>query len=217
MEDDLIRKIRDTVSKSSNLEEADARSLMILVRKLLDKMSEIDQKYFLVIRLFANWAAHIAITQSNTGLRILSAINNGLVAVKDSTDTIAIQTTMSRAIGFPALRKEMKLFFDRIRVDDILVSDNDSWATFVGHLVEIIRDVPISFPELSGLDKTKRKIYEEIAQSPIKPEAGMVAAQISQEDYAAARTQEAARNMCLLIRTADTTTIVIPLLIDITT
>jgi hypothetical protein len=126
-----------------------------------------------------------------------------------------MQCAMSNAIGFPALRREMRLFLGRIGVDDRLVSDNLVWAVFVTHLVEIIRDVPISFPELSSLDKTKRKIYEEIAQNPIKPGAGVVAAQISQVDYGALGAPEAGRNMCLLIRTADTSTVVMPLLIDV--
>ena len=96
-----------------------------------------------------------------------------------------------------------------------MASDNHVWAVFVSHLVEIIRDVPISFPDLSSLDKTKLKIYEEIAQNPIKPGAGVVAAQISRVDYAALGAPEMGSRMCLHIRTADTTTIVIPLVIDV--
>lgn len=215
MEDDLIRKIRSTVGKESALEEADVRSLMILIRKLLDKMQERDQRLFVVTRLFSNWVAHIAITQSNTGLRILSAINSALVRIKNSTDTLYMQTKMSEAIGFPALRKEMRLFLGRIGVSDDLVADNRVWAVFASHLIEIIRDVPISFPKLSSLDKTKRKIYEEIAQNPIKAGAGVVAAQISAVDYAALGAPEMGSHMCLHIRTADTTTIVIPLAIDV--
>jgi hypothetical protein len=215
MEDDLIRKIRDTTLKSSNLEETDVRSLMILIRKVLERMRESNQQAFLIIKLFSNWSAHTAITQSNTGLRLLSAVNNALVSIRNSTDIVAMQCAMSNAIGFPALRKEMGLFLGRIGVDDRLVSDNLIWSVFVTHLVEIIRDVPISFPELSSLDKTKRKIYEEIAQNPIKPGAGVVAAQISQVDYGAIGAPEAGRNMCLLIRTADTSTVVMPLLIDV--
>ena len=214
MKDDLIGKIKSTAGKYKNLEEADVLSLMILIRKLLDTMPESDQKLFLVIRLFSNWVVHIKITQSNTGLRIRSAINNALVSIKDSTDTVAMQTKMSEAIGFPALRKELKLFFDHIEVDDVLVSNNHSWAILVSHLIEIIRDVPLSFPQLSVLDATKRKIYEEIAQNPIKPGAGVIAVQISRIDYAALGAQGMGDTMCLLITTEDTTTLIIPLLID---
>jgi len=215
MEKDLITKIKNTVAKNKDLEEADVRSLMILVRKLLDKMPQSDQKLYLTIRLFSNWVAHIKITKSNTGLRILSAINNALVSVKDSVNTVAMQTKMSEAIGFPVLRKEMKLFFGRIGVDDMLVFNNNLWAIFIAHLIEIIRDVPLSFPQISALDGTKRKIYEEIAQNPIKAGAGVISIQISLINYAALGARELGDIMCLLIKTEDRTTIVMPLFIDV--
>jgi hypothetical protein len=215
MKDDLINKIRSAVGKQENLEEADVRSLMILTRKLLDTMPESDQKLFLVTRLFSNWVAHIEITQSNTGLRILAAINNALVSVKDSNDTVAMRTGISEAIGFPVLRKELRLFFHHIDVDDILVSNNHTWAIFISHLIEIIRDVPLSFPQLANLDTTKRNIYDEIAQNPIKLGAGVIAVKISRIDYAALGAQEIGETICLLIKLEDTTTIVIPLLIDV--
>ena len=177
-------------------------------------MPESDQKLFLITRLFANWVAHIEITRSNTGLRILSTINSALVSIKDSADTVAIQTNISEAIGFPALRKELELLFDHIEIDDVLVSNNYAWAIFISHLIEIIRDVPLSFPKLSVLDTTKRKIYEEISQNPIKPGAGVIAVQISLIDNATLGPKEPGDTMCLLIRTEDTTTIVVPLLID---
>jgi hypothetical protein len=215
MEKDLITKIANTVAKSKDIEEADVRSLMILVRKLLDNMPQSDQKPYLTIRLFSNWAAHIKITESNTGLRILAAINNALVSIKDSVDLVAMQTKMSEAIGFPVLRKEMKLFFGYIDVTDMLVSDNNLWAIFITHLIEIIRDVPLSFPPLSALDAPKRKIYEEIAQNPIKPGAGVISIKISRIDYGALGVKELGDIMCLLIKSEDTTTIVMPLLIDV--
>lgn len=40
MEEDLITKIKDIVAKKENVNENDIRSLMILIRKLLDKMPQ---------------------------------------------------------------------------------------------------------------------------------------------------------------------------------
>ena len=214
MEDDLIEKIRETVSKKEKLEEADIRSLMIIIRKLLDMISPADQQLFLIIRLFANWAVHVEITKSNTGLRVLSAINDVLVAYK-SADTDAMRARISQEIGFSALRKEIKLFFDRIGVDDKVVADNSVWSVFVTNLIEIIRDVPLSFPPLSALDKSKRKIYDKIAINPIKPGAGVILIQISLVNYESMGAKNTGDIMCLLIRTEDTTTIVIPLLVDV--
>lgn len=210
---DLIAKITETVSKKEALEEADVRSLMILVRKLLDLMQQSDQQSFLITRLFANWAVHIGITKSNTGLRILSAINDALVTFK-SADTDALRNGISKEIGFSALRREMKLFLNNTGIDDTIVSDNKVWAVFVGHLIEIIRDVPLSFPPISSLDKAKRKIYDQIARNPIKPGAGVVAIQISNVDYSALGVKDTGEIMCLAIRTEDTTTIVVPLSVD---
>jgi hypothetical protein len=215
MEKDLITKIKTTAAKKEHIDEEGIRSLMILIRKLLDKMPQSDQNLYLTIRLFCNWVAHIKITQSNTGLRILAEINDALVSIKNSTDMIAMRTKMSQAIGFSDLRKELKSFFGHIGVDDILVSDNNIWAVFIDNLIEIIRDVPLSFPQLSKLDATKQNIYKKIAQNPIKPGAGVISIQISRVDYAALGAQEVGDIMCLLIRTEDTTTTVIPLLIDV--
>jgi hypothetical protein len=215
MTKDLINKINETIAKKIDLEEADVRSLMILIRKLLDKMSQTNQNLYLIIRLFCNWAAHIEITNSNTGLRILAEINDAFVNAKNSTDTEQIRTKISSAIGYPALRKELKSFFSRIGADDTLVSDNNVWAIFITNLIEIIRDVPLSFPQLSNLDRTKQKIYDQIAQNPIKPGAGVISIQISRINYDALGVKGAGDIMCLLIRTEDTTTTVIPLLIDV--
>jgi len=211
---DLITKIKETVSKNEALEEPDVRTLMILVRKLLDLMNQSDQQTFLISRLFANWAVHIEITQSNTGLRILSAINDALVKYK-SADTETMRAGISEEIGFSALRKEMKLFLDNNGIEDTIVSDNHVWAVFVNHLIEIIRDVPLSFPPISDLDGTKRKIYDQIALNPIKPGAGVVAIQISVVDYDSLGAKDTGEIMCLVIRTEDTTTIVVPLEIDV--
>ena len=211
MKKDLITKIKATVAKKEKIDEESTRSLMILVRKLLDKMPQSDQNLYLTIRLFCNWVAHNEITKSNTGLRILAKINDTLVSIKDSTDEIEIRTKMSQAIGFSALRKELKLFFGNIDVDDILVSNNNIWAVFIDNLIEIIRDVSLSFPPLSKLDKGKQKIYDQIAKNPIKAGAGVICIKICLIKYPNPTNQI----MCLAVRTEETSTLVIPLLIDV--
>jgi hypothetical protein len=215
MDKGLIRKVRTFVEQREHIEEAHVRSFMILTRKLLDGLSELDQNSFLILRLFCNWAAHIEITKSNTGLRILAEINDALVDVKNSKDPSLTQAIISQALGYQALRKELQLFLDQIGVDNVLATDNDIWAVFICNLLETIRDVPLSFPELSKLDPTKKAIYKKIAQNPIKPGAGVLSIQISRIDYSALGSKNAKETMCLLIRTEDTTTLVVPLLIDV--
>ncbi len=210
MEKDIITKIKTIILKKENINEEEVRSLMILIRKILDKMSEPEKNLYLTLRLFCNWIAHNEITKSNTGLRILAKINDTLVSIKNSQDIIEMRGKMSQAIGFSVLRGELKLFFDQINVNDIFVSDKNIWAVFLNHLIEIIRDVPLSFPSLSSLDSTKQRIYDQIAQNPIKVGAGVVSLKICLVKYPLP-TDEI---MCLCVRTEDTTT-VIPLLIDV--
>jgi len=138
-------------------------------------------------------------------LRILSAINDTLVTFK-SAHTDILRRGISQEIGFPALRREMKLFFGNLDIDDTVVSDNHIWAVFVVHLIEIIRDVPLSFPKLSALDKTKRKVYDHISRNAIKLGAGVISIQISNVDYNALGAKDIGERMCLL-RMEDTTTI----------
>lgn len=211
MKNDIINKIQKIVSKGAGIDENDTRSLMILIRKLLELMSQFDKSQFLTLHLYCNWVAHIEITQSNTGLRILAEINDTLVTVKDLTDTTEIQKRMSSAIGFSVLRKEISQFLQKFGIDEALVRDNSNWAVVLTNLIEIIRDVPLSFPQISQLDKTKQKIYTQIVKNPIKPGAGVISAKISLATYPPPTNQV----MSLFIKTEDTTTVVIPLLIDV--
>ncbi len=215
MKKDLIKKIKRVTAKGKSITEEDIRALMGMIRKLLERMSDADRQQYLTLNLFCNWAAHTKITQSNIGLRILAKVNDTLVQIRNSKDLIEIRLKMSQAIGTVSLRQELTKLFRSIGVSDDLVLDDNLWGiVFLNHLIEIIRDVPLSFPQLSTLDKTKLKIYNQIAQNPIKPGAGVVAIWISLVDYSK-WWKDAGEMMCLFIRTEDTTTTIIPLLIDV--
>jgi len=201
----IIDKILKVINKKETMEETDACYLMVTFRKILDGMEPSDQQQFLVLRLFCNWVVHIEITNSTTGLRILSAINNALVKYK-SASIDEFQVGISNEIGFIALRRELKDFFKKLEIIDTLVSDDRVWGKFVSHLVEIILNIPLTFPELSKLDKAKQKIYKKIAQNSIKPGAGVVLIQISNIDYGNGKIF-----LCLVIMTEDTSKIIVPI------
>ena len=190
-------------------------ALMLLIRKILDRISQNDQNSFLILRLFCNWTAHIKITKSNVGIRILAKVNNVLVKIKDSTDTAFMQNEIAEAIGFSILYKEIKTFLKKFDIDNVLVSSGAVLAVFIENLIEIIRDVSISFSEISQLSKTRKGIYDEIAKNAIKIGAGVLSIKISQIDYSALGINNAGKFFCLFIRTEDTTTIIVPLSINI--
>lgn len=202
-------KIQSCLDQGEAITEDQVRSLMILVRKNLELIPEADLAHFLTLNLFCNWCGHVEITQSNTGLRILAKINDVLVRVKTSTDIDHILAEVSGAIGFDIFRTEFIAFLSRIGVTHRL-DQGAEWASFFGHLLEIIRDVPLAFPSIAELNKGAKKIYDQIAQDPIKPGAGVIRATISMVDYGALGAG-GGELWCLLIQTEDTTTFVVPL------
>jgi hypothetical protein len=209
VKNELVGKLYITLSNAEQLSEAEVRSMMVIFRKLLDGMQGQQQQNFLITRLFANWAVHNEISNSNTGLRILSSINNALVRFKNA-DTDAFIEGISSEFGLLALSNELQLLLAASGIDPNLISKKEVWGRFTEHLVEIIRDVPITFPDLATLDAKKQKIYDEISQNSIKPGAGVVAISLSIVDYDALGAKDVGKVLCIIITAADTTKIVVP-------
>jgi hypothetical protein len=208
MESDIASKIQRLVTLGTKLDEDQTRSLMILIRKEIELMSDVNRKKLTVLNLFCNWSAHTQIDQSMSGLRMLNRINDALVRVKQA-DTGTILTEMTKAIGFSVLHSELLLFLRQIDISETI--SDDMWRIFLYNLIEIIRDVPLSFPIMRELKPPERKIYEQIAKNPIKPGAGVVKLILSNIDYKKFGLENGSEILCLLVRTEDTTTIIIPL------
>lgn len=213
MTNSLVEKIAKIVGKNE-VSEDEMRSLMILIRKVLETMPENDRKNYLILNLFCDWVAHIKITKSNIGLRILAKINDALVDMRHSGDGTEIGIKMSEVL-FVGLRRELKAFLNNIKVSEVLMEDNKLWSTvFIIQLLGAVQDVPLSFPSINDLDSTKVKIYEKIAKNAIKLGAGVMSIWISNVDFAALGAKSWGDRLCLYIKTEDTTTIVVPMVID---
>jgi hypothetical protein len=209
MKDDLIGKLRNIINLGTDLSEDNVRSFMVLARKLLDAESGLSGNNYLVLRLFSNWAVHTKITSSNTGLRILSKVNDALVSVKNGASSEIIERTISDAVGIDALKLEISNFIIEYSINKDFTKELLIWATFLIHLLEIIRDVPLSFPPLSELKDSQRRIYESIASNPIKPGAGVISLELKSIPNIAVGVNESGNRLCLLIVTEDTTSLVV--------
>jgi len=218
MIDDIKSKINLLFQTGPTISEDQVRSLMILVRKRLELMTDAERLNYLVLNLFCNWCAHTKIDQSNQGLRIIAKVNDALIQVKDLRDNNEVQLRLSEAFGYVSLRRELLLFLTTIGLSpyiEVSIKGNDIWGHFITHLLEIIRDVPLEFPSLSGLDKTKQKIYDQIAQNSIKPGAAVITMKITKVDYSKMGLKDMGELLSLCIGLEDTTTVVIPLLLNV--
>lgn len=213
MKRDLGYKI-NRILEHNHIDEDQTRSLIILVRKHMELMPDVDKADYATLNLFCNWSAHTIIDQSQPGLRTLSRINDVLVRVKDSTDVSQIQKRISEAIGFNVLRREFISFLGILGVKHRF-SDKGVWAEFLSNIIEIIRDVPLSFPPIAKLKAPAVKIYAGIAKNPIKARAGVIRIMISKIDFDTLEAKGLGQKFCILIQTEAGPTIVVPLIIEV--
>src|SRR3989344_905588 len=207
MKEDMALKIEHLIHLGGSLDEDRVRSLVVLVGKMIELMPNSDRKNFGILKLFRDWAVHIEIDRSRVGIETLAFINNTLVRLK-SADTDTIILSLTEAIGFGKLRSELSAFLKYIRVDTEI--SEAIWKIFLNNLVEIIRDVPLSFPSNKNLNAPYKNIYRGIVENSIKPGAGVVSIALSEVDYEKIGTKNIGNIMCLQIRLEDTTTIIVP-------
>jgi hypothetical protein len=213
MKRDLLLKIQKILDRDSQVTEDEVRSVMILVRKLLEVVS--DRAQYLTLNLFCNWAVHTKITQSITGLKVLARLNDALVKSKNANGNEA-QAVISQSIAFDMLYSELMLFLRNNGVPHKL-ADRLVWERFLRHLIEIVRDVPLAFPPIAKLKGTSQTIYKQIVQKPIKPGAGVVSIRLSNVDYGALGAKGIGEILCLIMQLEDSTQIVVPFVPGVTT
>lgn len=214
MRDDMIEKINMILYKETTISEDETRSLMILISKIIELMSEVDKQKYLTLNLFCNWCKHTKIDKSITGLRTIARVNDTLVKVKNSKNITEIESSLSEAIGYASLRKELILLLNNINLDSNYLKNDNTWVYIFIHIIEIIRDVPLEFPSINNLDKTQQTIYNKIVQNPVKPGAGIIMISIKQMDYSNLGIPNGTKTFVLHLKSEDTTNLICPLLID---
>lgn len=213
---DINNKIENLLKNGPNISEDQVRSLMALVRKRIESIPETEKLNYLVLKLFGDWSLHNKIDKSNTGLRTIARINDALVQVKDIQDNSEVQIKLSEAIGYVALRREFILFLNNSRLDPAPLQHHDTWGHILTHLIEIIRDVPLTFPPLSELNKAQQKIYDQITKSTLSLGGGVIMMQITKIDYSQVGLKDTGKLMSLHILLENTTNIIVPLLLNVT-
>src|SRR5262245_8851419 len=107
MESAIVAKLQRLARRGPDISEDEVRSFAVLVRKRLEMMPDITP--YVTLNLFCNWAVHISITKSLTGLRTLARVNDALVAQpRDANvDIERLIRDVTAAIGFTTLRAEL--------------------------------------------------------------------------------------------------------------
>jgi hypothetical protein len=152
-----------------------------------------NRENFSTLNLFCTWCVHTVITDSLTGLRTLVRVNNAVSKVieKEKLGQLdgLIQDIVA-AIGVKTLRAELIAFLDAVGIAHRF-GEEEIWAAFMTHLIEIIRDTPIKFrpvAEIEAMSKWKgaAKIYKQIVETPFWRDNAVVSITVSDLDLAEA-------------------------------
>jgi len=197
--DKMKQKIEQLLARGEHLSEQDVCALLSWAKRTIESMTQLEREKFTVLKMYCDWQHHPVLDESKTGLRALAAVNRALNETKAMVDNDVMIRAVSESIGLAALRFELQALAEVLGIEkgqvDLL------WKPFVGHLLELIDQVPLVFP--LRFDEKRQRIRDEIESAPLKE--GMWVISVKPINLFGIRHLE--------ILTSDTTRFMIPLTI----
>lgn len=157
-------KIEELLKKGENLSEQDVCSLLSWSKRAIESMTQVEREKFAVLKMYCDWQHHPVLDESKVGFKALAAVNRVLNEEKTKADNDNLIRAVSESIGLSALKAEFCVFLGTLGIN---VDPFDSmWRVFVGHLLELIDEVPLVFP--TRFDESRKRIKAEIESTPLK-------------------------------------------------
>jgi hypothetical protein len=208
---ELERKIKELVTAREPLSESEVSHLMTLMRKDLDRArNELGAEYQL-LRFFCDWSVHITLDRSVSGMKMMQALNSILHEWGDRPPGEEFFDSVTRALSFDELRRQMASFFESARLSDRLTRNKRLWNNFVARLISVVRDCSLELPERTSKKEIK-EIREEIVGNPLKEGMWLTGLSLTGIDLELPQgPPSGTETLCVVLRTANTTEIVVPL------
>lgn len=184
------------------LSESECLYVLVLIRKEIEAMPASVASRYSYVKLFCDWALHIAIDRSRAGSKLVASVHEAVIQVKHSP-TAQVVTQISSSLLEP-FRTEMANFLQGKFLPTTIVSDHAGWRMFLGHVLEIIWSSPVLL-----LDQDQQTVQS----TPLKE--GMWATaigivKINYDKHLDVNSTSTNETYCLQILTSDTTRIVVP-------
>jgi inhibitor of KinA sporulation pathway (predicted exonuclease) len=138
MTDELIKKLSLELREPIT-HERQVVYILVLVRKMLDRLGETTPDEYLSLRLYCDWVVHLNLyfRQARTIVRDVDALYPKLVAETEADD----RTEFLGRYTFKQLRQELNAF---LTANDLSPFDDAAWKTFAPHLMGVIADCPLT-------------------------------------------------------------------------
>lgn len=205
---ELERKIKELVTARADLSESEVSHLLTLIRKVLDHAGGNLGVEYQLLRFFCDWSMHISLDRSVPGMKMMLTLNAILREWGDRPLDDEFFELVTRALSFDELRRQMASLFESARLSDRLTKNKKLWNNFVARLISIVRDCSLELPEHGG-KKEIREIREEIIGNPLKEGMWLTGLSLEGVDLELPAAPPGA-TLCVVLRTANTTTIVVP-------
>lgn len=212
MDSHIKKKIESILSLP--LTESNVSYLMLLTRKLIEGLSDGEQKKFVTLKFFCDWSAHTAIDRSLHAVKVLSKVNSLIYELQRVPDNNLIIEEVTKIVSFIELKKEIKKFFEGFGLKDSLTVSNNHWLNFVRCFTEIILGSPLTIPR-DRIRKQFKPYLKKILSKPLKEGVWIVGMAIVKLDKGFfegnGKNRLGILFLCLIIYLSNTTRIIIPL------
>jgi len=145
---------------NGRMDREDICFLMVQARHLIESAK--SPSSYRMVAFYADWTVHSALDRSVVCYEVLKEITR--VLADNFTNTRPdITREISRIIGFPILRDELRKLFTEYGLPTVIFDYQENWNSFISFLLWFIENQPIRFPNKpTGKSKLIRKEIEEI-------------------------------------------------------
>lgn len=213
MDTEIVEKLRPILSKKT-ISEPETSYVLSMLRKLMEHMNPTDVAQFPVLKSYTNWISHTAIDREPVALEMLHDIHQRMGTLMHIPDNDRLIREFSDLLSLKNLREQMKSIFSAVGLPDGIITDDARWKEFREHLVSIIRDCPIRFPERRKMSADTKKIYDAVMSNPLK--TGMAITQVAityvdQNVFKDKPVYSGTYYICMEMLTTDGVKIIIPM------
>jgi hypothetical protein len=142
---DPVERLRTQLGRmNAQFSQADVTNAMRMIRLVLDVQMNAAVSYP-YLRLYCDWLLHTEIDRQRVVITILDQMNEALNKYdKDADGAVA---AASHAMGFAALRSEIKSLFAANSIQAVFLLDSfANWNKFVTNILEDLCQRPIRLP-----------------------------------------------------------------------
>jgi len=139
-----IEKWFHELEADHQMKREDVCFLMVQARHLIEMANDLEN--YRVVAFYADWTVHSTIERSPVCFEVLRDVTKAIVENFNPTRP-DFTREISRIIGIPQLRTELRNLFRENGLPTIIFDYRDNWKSFVAALLWFLEGQPIGFPE----------------------------------------------------------------------